>query len=380
MNPLEKLNTFGQSPWLDDMRRGLITGGGLKLMIDDDGIRGLTSNPAIFEEAIARSGDYDGAIRRLARRGRSVEEIYQLLTVEDVQQAADLFRPLYNVTNGGDGYVSYEVSPRLATDTEGTLKEARHLWRVIDCPNLMIKIPATQAGLPAIRQLISEGINVNVTLIFGLPRYRLVTQAYIDGLRERKAQGKSLERVASVASFFLSRIDSHLDPKLEAIKDEGGERGQQAASIIGEVAVASAKVAYESYEEIFGSAEFSELEAAGARPQRLLWASTGTKNPAYATDKYIEPLVGPNTINTMAQKTLNLYRKTGRPSLTINRNLDHAHQVLSTLESLGISIDDATQALEDEGVEKFIKPFGSLMDTLAHARDEALEEHDMALS
>jgi len=380
MNPLEKLNTFGQSPWLDDMRRGLITGGGLKLMIDDDGIRGLTSNPAIFEEAIARSGDYDGAIRRLARRGRSVEEIYQLLTVEDVQQAADLFRPLYNVTNGGDGYVSYEVSPRLANDTEGTLAEARHLWKIIDCPNVMIKIPATKAGLPAIRQLISEGINVNVTLIFGLPRYRLVTQAYIDGIRDRKAQGKSLERVASVASFFLSRIDTHLDSKLEAIKDEGGERGERAASIIGEVAVASAKVAYETYEEIFGSAEFRDLEAAEARPQRLLWASTGTKNPAYATDKYIEPLIGPNTINTMAQKTLNLYRKTGRPSLTINRNLDHAHEVLSTLESLGIGIDDATQALEDEGVEKFNKPFDSLMDTLAKAREEALEEHDLALS
>ncbi len=380
MNPLEKLNTYGQSPWLDDMRRGLITGGGLKLMIDDDGIRGLTSNPAIFEESIARSGDYDGAIRRLARRNKSPEEIYQTLTVEDVQAAADLFRPLYNVTGGSDGFVSYEVSPRLANDTEGTLQEARHLWETLDCPNVMIKVPATKAGLPAIRQLISEGVNVNVTLIFGLPRYRLVAQAYIDGLKDRKAQGKSLERVTSVASFFLSRIDTHLDSKLEDIKAEGGERGEKAASLIGEVAVASAKVAYETYEEIFGSAEFRDLEAEGAGAQRLLWASTGTKNPAYATDKYIEPLVGPNTINTMAQKTLNLYRKTGKPSLTINRELSQAHDVLSTLESLGIGIDDATQQIEDEGVEKFMKPFDSLLETIAQARDEALEETDVAVS
>ncbi len=378
MNPIEKLNTFGQSPWLDDMRRGLITGGGLKLMIDDDGIRGLTSNPAIFEESIARSGDYDGAIRRLARRGQSVQEIYQTLTVEDVQQAADLFRPLYNVTHGGDGYVSYEVSPRLANDTQGTLQEARHLWQVIDCPNVMIKVPATEAGLPAIQKLISEGINVNVTLIFGLPRYKLVAQAYLEGLRERLERGRSVERVASVASFFLSRIDTILDPKLEAIRDEGGERGEKAASIIGEIAVASAKMSYVAYKEIFEGDAFRELAAKGAKPQRLLWASTGTKNPAYATDKYIEPLIGEGTINTMAQKTLNLYRKSGNPEATLEQGTDRANENLKTLESLGISIDEATQTLEDEGVEKFVTPFGSLMETISSARDEALERHPVA--
>lgn len=378
MNPIERLNTFGQSPWLDDMRRGLITGGGLKLMIDDDGIRGLTSNPAIFEESIARSGDYDGAIRRLARRGQSIQEIYQTLTVEDVQQAADLFRPLYNVTNGGDGYVSYEVSPRLANDTQGTLQEARHLWQVIDCPNVMIKVPATKAGLPAIQKLISEGINVNVTLIFGLERYREVANAYIAGLQERAAKGRSIERVSSVASFFLSRIDTLIDPQLEAIAEEGGERGEKAKALIGEVAVANAKVAYGVYKEIFSSPEFAELGAKGAKPQRLLWASTGTKNPAYATDKYIAPLIGEGTINTMAQKTINLYRKSGEPATTIEEGLDKAKETLEALDSLGISLDDAAQQLEDDGVTKFVTPFNSLLETLANAREEALEEHPVA--
>ena len=380
MNPLEKLSTFGQSPWLDDMRRGLISGGGLQHMIDDDGVKGLTSNPAIFEESIARSGDYDGAIRRLSRRDKSVEEIYQILTTEDVQHAADLFRPIYDETGGADGFVSYEVSPKLAKDAEGTLKEARHLWKVIDCPNLMIKVPATEEGLPIIQQLISEGINVNVTLIFGLPRYKLVTKAYIDGLKERVARGESVERVASVASFFLSRIDTILDPQLEEIAKEGGERGERARSLVGEVAVASAKMAYVAYKETFEGPEFAELKAQGARPQRLLWASTGTKNPAHATNKYIEPLIGPNTVNTMAQKTLNLYRKSGKPALTIEKDADKADQKLKTLESLGFSIDEATEKLENEGVEKFITPFGSLMETLAKAREEALEEHNLALS
>ena len=371
MNPLEKLSTFGQSPWLDDLSRGLITGGKLQRMIDDDGVKGLTSNPAIFEAAIAHSSDYDGAIRRLARQGKSVDEIYQALTVEDVQHAADLFRPLYMESGGTDGFVSYEVSPKLANDTEGTLKEARHLWNIIDCPNVMIKVPATQEGLPVIQQLISEGINVNVTLIFGLPRYKLVVEAYLNGFKERLARGESVQNVASVASFFLSRIDTILDPQLEDIKKEGGERGERAASLIGEIAVASAKMAYVAYKEIFESVEFRELEAQGAKPQRLLWASTGTKNPAYAADKYIEPLIGPNTVNTMAQKTLDAYHESGEPAPTLEKDADKADQTLKTLESLGISIDEATKRLEDEGVEKFVTPFGSLMETIAKARDEA---------
>ena len=373
MNPLEKLSTFGQSPWLDDLRRSLVTEGGLQSLIDD-GLRGLTSNPAIFEAAIAKSSDYDDAIRQLAQDGKSVEEIYRILTVEDVQGACDLFRPLYDETGGADGFVSYEVSPKLANDTDGTIQEARELWGVIDRPNVMIKVPATQEGLPAIRQLISEGINVNVTLIFGLPRYKLVAQAYIDGLQDRLAQGGSVDQVASVASFFLSRVDSLLDPKLEAIQQEGGERGEHAGRILGEVAVASAKMAYVAYGEIFGGDDFAKLAAEGAKPQRLLWASTSTKNPSYSEDKYVQPLIGDPTVNTMAQKTLDYYRESGKPAETLGQGTDQADKALGTLESLGISIDEATQQLEDEGVEKFVTPFGSLMDTLAKARDEALEK------
>ena len=373
MNPLEKLSTFGQSPWLDDLRRSLVTEGGLQRLIDD-GLRGLTSNPAIFEAAIAKSSDYDDAIRQLAQDGKSVEEIYRTLTVEDVQGACDLFRPLYDETGGADGFVSYEVSPKLANDTDGTIQEARELWRVIDRPNVMIKVPATQEGLPAIRQLISEGVNVNVTLIFGLPRYKLVAQAYIDGLQDRLAQGGSVEQVASVASFFLSRVDSLLDPKLEDVQQEGGERGERAESLLGKVAVASAKMAYVAYKEIFGGDDFAKLSAEGAKPQRLLWASTSTKNPSYSEDKYVEPLIGDPTVNTMAQKTLDYYRESGEPAATLEQGADEADKTLTTLESLGISIDEATQQLEDEGVEKFVTPFGSLMDTLAKARDEALEK------
>ena len=373
MNSLEKLSTFGQSPWLDDLRRSLVTEGGLQSLIDD-GLRGLTSNPAIFEAAIAKSSDYDDAIRQLAQDGKSVEEIYRILTVEDVQGACDLFRPLYDETGGADGFVSYEVSPKLANDTDGTIQEARELWGVIDRPNVMIKVPATQEGLPAIRQLISEGINVNVTLIFGLPRYKLVAQAYIDGLQDRLAQGGSVDQVASVASFFLSRVDSLLDPKLEAIQKEGGERGERAESLLGEIAVASAKMAYVAYGEIFGGDDFAKLSAEGAKPQRLLWASTSTKNPSYSEDKYVQPLIGDPTVNTMAQKTLDYYRESGKPAETLGQGTDQADKALGTLESLGISIDEATQQLEDEGVEKFVTPFGSLMDTLAKARDEALEK------
>lgn len=373
MNPLQQLYTFGQSPWLDNLRRGLITGGGLQELIDS-GVRGLTSNPAIFEEAIARSGDYEEAIRDLVRKGASSEDIYQTLTTEDVRDAADLFRPLYDESGGGDGFVSYEVSPKLADDAEGTLEEARALWRLIDRPNLMIKVPATQAGLGVIRQLISEGINVNVTLIFGLPRYKLVAEAYIDGLRDRLAKGESVEGIASVASFFLSRIDALLDPKLEEMQKEGGETGEKAGSLVGEVAIASAKMAYVAYKEMFEGEAFADLATYGAKPQRLLWASTSTKNPAYSPDKYIAPLVGPNTVNTMAPKSLDAYRESGSPASTLESGADEADRALSTLESLGVSIDEATEQLEREGVEKFVTPFGSLMDTITKARDEAVAQ------
>ena len=367
MNALQQLRGYGQSPWIDDLHRELITDGGLQRLIDD-GVRGLTTNPAIFEKAIAQSNEYDDAIRDLVEQGDSTPEVYRTLTVEDVQHAADLFRPLYDQSGGEDGFVSYEVSPKLATDAEGTYAEAQELWKRIDRPNVMIKIPATQEGLSAIRQLTRDGINTNVTLIFGLPRYEAVARAYIAGLAERAGRGGSVAGIASVASFFLSRIDTLIDPKLEALEKDGDAR---AGRLKGKVAVASAKVAYQVYKELFGTPEFKELALKGAKPQRLLWASVAVKNPDYEADKYIEPLIGPDTVNTMPPETLATYRQEGTPSLTLERDLDESHQVLTDLEALGISIDDATQQLETEGAEKFVKPFESLMETLNEAKDEA---------
>jgi transaldolase len=371
-NPLLKLATFGQSIWLDYIRRQMIDSGELQKLIDDDGLKGVTSNPAIFEKAIAGSPDYDAAIRTLAQAGKSVAEIYQNLTVEDVQRAADLFRPLYDRVKGKDGFISLEVNPHLAHDTQGTIAEARHLWQAVGRPNVLIKVPATQEGLPAIRQLISEGINVNVTLLFGLPRYREVAEAYISGLEARLAQGKPLNPVASVASFFLSRIDVLLDPKLEAMAAAGGPQAPGAKELIGQVAIASAKVAYTIYREIFGSERFKKLAQQGARPQRLLWASTSTKNPAYSDVKYVEPLIGPNTVNTLPVETLEAYRDHGNPATRLTEEVDRAAACLQRLPELGLDLNHATQQLEDEGVEKFNQPFDSLLGTLEGKRREAM--------
>ncbi len=371
-NPLLKLQSFGQSIWLDFLSRALITSGQLKRLIDEDGLRGVTSNPAIFEKAIAGSSDYDADIRALARRGSSAAEIYEALTVADVQAAADLFRPVYERTGGRDGFVSLEVSPHLAYDTEGTIAEARHLWDKLGRPNVLIKVPATKPGLPAIRQLISEGVNVNVTLLFGLPRYREVAEAYIAGLEDRAARGQPLGHVASVASFFLSRIDVLLDPVLERIAQEGGGKGETARRLIGEVAIASAKVAYQIYKEIYRGERFQRLAQQGARTQRLLWASTSTKNPAYSDVKYIEPLIGPDTINTMPLETLNAYRDHGNPAPRLEENVEHAYQVLEQLAQVGVDLDQATQQLEEEGVHKFVVPYESLMAALEAKRAAVL--------
>jgi transaldolase len=371
-NPLRKLSTLGQSIWLDYIRRQMIDSGELKKLIEDDGLKGVTSNPAIFQKAIAGSADYDEAIRSLALAGQSIEEIYQVLTVEDVQQAADLFRPVYDREAGRDGFISLEVNPHLAQDTEGTVKEARHLWQALGRPNVLIKVPATKEGLPAVRELISEGINVNVTLLFGLPRYREVAESYIAGLEARAAQGRPLNPVASVASFFLSRIDVLLDPRLEKLAAAGGPQAQGARGLIGEAAIASAKVAYTIYRGIFGGERFKKLAARGARPQRLLWASTSTKNPAYPDVKYVEPLIGPETVNTLPPETLKAYRDHGDPAARLTEAVDRAAGCLRRLAELGIDLDQATQQLEDEGVEKFNQPFDSLMATLAEKRREVL--------
>jgi len=364
-NSVRQLGTLGQSIWLDYIRRDLIAGGELRRLIEEDGLRGMTSNPAIFEKAIAGSHDYDEDIRAMALEGKDAQAIYETLSQHDVQSAADEFRPLHDRTDGTDGYVSLEVNPHLAHDTDGTIDEARRLWAALNRPNVLIKVPATIEGLPAIRQLISEGISVNVTLLFGLPRYRQVVEAYLAGIEERLTQGKPVKHIASVASFFLSRIDVLVDPVLEKLISLGGKESGLAKKAHGQVAIASAKTAYQIYKEIFGSDRFRKLEAQGASVQRLLWASTSTKNPDYSDVKYVEALIGPDTVNTVPLETLDAYRDHGVPKVRLDQDLKEAAQVLERLPELGINIDNVTQQLEDEGVDKFNKPFDKLMESLA---------------
>lgn len=366
-NPLIQLGMLGQSIWLDYIRRDLIASGGLRRLIEEDGLRGMTSNPSIFEKAIADSHEYDDDIRAMTLAKKGTEAIYEALSQRDVQNAADEFRPLYDKTDGKDGYVSLEVNPHLAHDTNGTIEEARRLWAALNRPNVFIKVPATVDGLPAIRQLISEGVNVNVTLLFGLPRYRQVVEAYISGIEERLAQGKPVKHVASVASFFVSRIDALVDPLLDKVITQGGKEADLAKKVQGHVAIASAKMAYQIYKEIFGSGRFKKLAAGGARVQRLLWASTSTKNPAYSDVKYVDALIGPDTVNTVPPETFDAYRDHGEPKSRLEQDIDEARRVLERLVELGISLDKMTQELEDEGVDKFNKPFDKLMATLERA-------------
>jgi transaldolase len=325
----------------------------------------MTSNPAIFEKAIVDSHDYDNDIHALAAKGRSAKEIYEAISQHDVQSAADVFRPLYDRTDGRDGYVSLEVNPHLAHDTEGTLKEARLLWTALNRPNALIKVPATLEGLPVIQRLICEGINVNVTLIFGLPRYRQVAEAYLAGIEARAIGGKDVKHVASVASFFVSRIDALVDPQLDNLIAQGGKKMDLAKEMRGQVAVACAKTAYQMFKEIFGGDRFARQKDKGARAQRLLWASTGVKNPDYRDVKYMEALIGPDTVNTVPPKTLDAYRDHGEPKVRIEDELAEAAQILKRLPELGIDMNKVTQQLEDEGVEKFNQPFDKLMETLA---------------
>ena len=363
-NPLKQLAALGQSIWLDYIRRDLMAGGDLRRLIEEDGLRGMTSNPAIFEKAIVDSHDYDADIRAMALEGKGVTTIYETLSQRDVQHAADVFRPLYDSTDGKDGYVSLEVNPHLAHDTEGTLAEARRLWVALNRPNVFIKVPATAEGLPAIRQLISEGINVNVTLLFGLPRYRQVAEAYLSGLEARAARGKAVMQVSSVASFFVSRIDALVDPLLEKQIAQGGKAADLAKNMRGQIAIASAKTAYQIYKEIFGSDRFRQLATKGARVQRLLWASTSTKNPDYIDVKYVEALIGPETVNTVPLETLDAYRNHGEPKARLEQDLEEARRVLERLPEVGIRIDDVTRQLENEGVAKFNAPFDKLMEAL----------------
>jgi transaldolase len=369
-NPLKKLETFGQSIWLDYIRRDLITSGELLQLIENDGLRGMTSNPSIFQKAIAESEIYDADIRKLASQNKGVNTIYETISQQDVQTAADVFRPLYDETKGDDGYVSLEVNPHLANDTDGTIEEARRLRIALNRPNVLIKVPATAEGLPAIRQLIAEGININVTLIFGLPRYREVAEAFIEGLEDRVKQGKPIDNIVSVASFFLSRIDKVVDPMIEKIINYDNRKKKIAEEALGKVAISSAKVAYQIYKEVFGSARFKVLEEKGARPQRLLWASTSNKNPMYSNVKYIEALIAANTVNTVPPKTLDAYRDHGNPKLILEQNVRKAQRILTKLPELGIDLYERTQQLEEDGIRKFKKPFDKLMEALANKSEK----------
>ncbi len=371
-NALKHLAMLGQSIWLDYIRRDLITSGKLRRLIDEDGLRGITSNPAIFEKAIVESHDYDDDIRTLAVEGKGPEAIYEALSQHDVQSAADEFRAFYQANDGKDGYVSLEVNPHLAHDTKGTLEEGRRLWAALKRPNVFIKVPATTEGLPVIRQLISEGINVNVTLLFGLPRYREVVEAYIAGIEARAAQGKPVKHVASVASFFVSRIDALVDPQLEKFVAQGGRKAEIAGKLQGQVAIASAGVAYQIHKETFGNERFKRLAAQGARVQRLLWASTSTKNPRYSDVKYVEALIAPGTINTVPMETLEAYRDHGDPRPQLERHLREADRMLERLRELGIDLDQVTRQLEDEAVQKFNQPFDKLIKSLEQRTPQIL--------
>lgn len=363
MNPLLEILHQGQSIWLDFLDRKIMDSGKLRSLIDDDGRRGITSNPAIFEKAISKSSDYDADISSLAENEDDNESIFFGLAVKDIKRATDFFEPVYTKTEGRDGFVSLEVSPFLARDTDGTIAQARELWKKVDRKNVMIKIPGTQEGLPAIRQCISEGININVTLLFGLPRYRKVTDAYLDGLEDRLNAGKSIGEVASVASFFLSRIDVMVDPLLE---------GKGLKDLKGEVAIASAKKAYQIYQEVFHSDRFKNLQGKGAKTQRVLWASTGTKDPMFSDVKYMEALIGPETVNTLPMDTLDAFRDHGKVANELTENLERSHKVMQRLKENGIEIDKITQKLEDEGIEKFNAPFKKLLKEIEAQKQKAV--------
>lgn len=361
-NPLQEIKKLGQSVWLDYIQRNMLENGEVARMIAADGLAGMTSNPTIFEKAIIEHDDYDDAVSKLIRHGFGAMEIYETLTLEDVRHAADLFRPVYDASNGRDGFVSLEVSPHLAYDTEQTITEAKRLWAALDRSNVMIKVPATREGLPAITQLIAAGVNINVTLLFGVARYREVVEAYTAGLQHRAAQGKPLNHIASVASFFLSRIDVLVDKLLDKLNQADADAS--AHPLRGQTAVACARLAYQHYLEWVESSRCQALTEKGAQTQRLLWASTGTKDPAYSDIKYIEALVGRETVNTMPPQTLAAYRDHGQPALRIDQELEKAYALPGMLAELGIHLDAVSDQLEAEGVQKFIEPFDKLLSSL----------------
>jgi transaldolase len=359
-NPLQRLAALGQSVWYDYIRRDLYRSGKLAELIRQDGLAGMTSNPTIFQKAIAETDLYDDDIRSLGAQGKDSGAIFEGLAVRDVQSAADVFRPVFDRTGGNDGFVSIEVQPKLARDTAGTIEEARRLWKSCARPNVMVKIPGTAEGVPAIRACLAEGININITLLFSVPRYREVMEAYLSAMEERVAKKASVDKIRSVASFFVSRVDTNADKKLDALGRSGGAAAQ-AKALRGRLGIANARVAYEAFEKVFGSPRFAALEAAKVAVQRPLWASTSTKDPAFPDLYYVEALIAPDSVDTMPPETFEAYRDHGQPQVRIREDLAGAHAVLPGLSALGIDTDAIFRELEEEGIKKFADSFDALL-------------------
>jgi transaldolase len=366
-NPLRRLKDFGQSVWLDYIRRDLLPSPAFKRMIEEDGLDGMTSNPTIFDKAIDGSKDYDEQLTQLVRAGKSIDDIYEALTTEDIKAAADKLRPIYDASEGRTGYVSYEVSPLLANDTDGTVAAAHRYAKMIDRPNLMIKVPSTPAGIPAIEQLISEGRCINVTLMFSSKHYDDVANAYIRGLEKRAKAGQPLNRIASVASVFVSRVETLVDKLLD--DKQKAHPNEANAALRGTAAVANAKLIYQRFVELFHSDHFKALAAKGAHVQRPLWASTGTKDPKYSDIKYVQELIGPDTVNTMPPATMDAYRDHGDPRLTVTEGVDKAREIQKSFAAIGIDFNAVGQTLQEEGVESFSKSFEDLISVIKKRRD-----------
>src|SRR4051794_18318434 len=375
MNPVKALENHGQAIWLDFLARGFVAKGDLQALINTDGVKGVTSNPSIFEKAIGSSDEYDGAIGHALKAGdRPVADLFEALAIEDIQNAADVLRPVYDRLNGSDGFVSLEVSPYLAMDTKGTIAEAERLWKDVKRQNLMVKVPATPEGLPATEHLIGEGISINITLLFSQGVYREVAEAYIAGLEKYVTKGGDPAPVASVASFFVSRIDSAVDKQLDdkiARANDPSEK-ERLSALKGKIAIANAKLAYQDYKNLFSGARWEKLAAKGAKPQRLLWASTGTKSKDYSDVLYVEELIGPNTVNTVPPATLEAFRDHGKPRDSLEENIEQARHVLEELEKSGISLDAITAELVKEGVKLFADAADKLYGAVAHKRAAVL--------
>ncbi|HEX9401298.1 MAG TPA: transaldolase [Anaeromyxobacter sp.] len=366
-NPLRELEAVGQSVWYDGFARGLVASGALARFIADDGLRGLTTNPAIYEKSILETRDYDAALARLLPRSDlDAQDVYEELAIEDIRAAADLLRPVYDRASRRDGYVSLEVSPVAARDEAASFAEARRLWRAVGRENAMIKVPGTREGIPAIRGLLAEGVNVNVTLLFSRVAYRVVAEAHVAALEDRLGRGEDVSRIASVASFFVSRIDAAVDRRLDAIAAGGApeETRRRALALRGRIAVANAKLAYQDWRALVATPRWQRVRAAGAMPQRLLWASTSTKDPRYRDVMYVEALIGPETVDTLPPATFDAFRDHGRVAATLEDGLDEARAAVTELASLGVSLDEVTAQLLEDGVRLFAEPFARLLATI----------------